>query len=68
MKLHLGGGDVNLTGYTDASYVNCLDTRRSMSGYCFSMGSGITVQFRLIWHPPVTVTGLPKFSFRQFAP
>jgi hypothetical protein len=41
MRLQLGGGNVDLTGYTDASYANCLDTRRSMSGYCFSMGSGI---------------------------
>jgi Reverse transcriptase (RNA-dependent DNA polymerase) len=39
LKLHLGGGNVNLLGFTDASYANCLDTHRSMSGYCFSLGT-----------------------------
>ena len=41
LKLHLGGGAVDLVGFTDASYANCLDTRCSMSRYCFSLGSGL---------------------------
>lgn len=31
----------NLLGYSDADYANCKDTSRSISGHCFSLGSGM---------------------------
>jgi hypothetical protein len=31
---------LNIVAYTDASYGNCLDTRRSFSGYIFQLGDG----------------------------
>ena len=34
-----------LTAYTDASYGNCLDTRRSFSGYVFQLGNA-TISWR----------------------
>lgn len=42
LRLVLGGSSAHaLTGYTDASYASCPDTRRSISGYCFTLGSGL---------------------------
>jgi hypothetical protein len=40
--LTLGGCDgvVNLCGMTDSDYANCPVTRRSVSGYAFSLGTG----------------------------
>jgi hypothetical protein len=41
LKLHLGGNkNINILGYTDSDWANCLDTRRSIGGYTFSLGSG----------------------------
>jgi hypothetical protein len=41
LKLHLGGNnDINILGYTDSDWANCLDTRRSIGGYTFSLGLG----------------------------
>ena len=42
LKLVLGGTkNINLFGFLDLDWANCLDTRRSVGGYCFSLGSGI---------------------------
>ena len=42
LKLRLGGdGNISLSGYSDSDYGNCLDTWKSVSGYCFSLGSGL---------------------------
>jgi hypothetical protein len=32
---------LRLIGYSDSNYVNCVDTSRSIGGYCFSLGSGV---------------------------
>ena len=32
---------LQLNGYSDSDYANCLDTSRSISGYCFTLGSGV---------------------------
>ena len=42
LSLTLGGlNSVHLTGYSDSDYTNCPDTSWSISGYCFSLGSGM---------------------------
>jgi hypothetical protein len=33
--------DVVLSGYCDADFAGCIDTRRSTYGYCFSLGVGL---------------------------
>jgi hypothetical protein len=43
-NLHLVLGSnhpARLMGYTDSDYANCLDTQCSVSGYCFTLGSGM---------------------------
>ena len=32
--------DTGLNGYTDSDYASCKDDRRSISGFCFNVGSG----------------------------
>ena len=41
LSLRLGGpANVTLLGYSDSDYANCLETSRSIGGYCFSLGAG----------------------------
>lgn len=41
-KLHLGGNNpISLLGFTDSDWANCLDTRRSVGGHAYTLGSGI---------------------------
>ena len=40
--LTLGGkNSLTLSGYSDSDYANCVDTSRSIGGYCFTLGSGM---------------------------
>lgn len=42
IRLCLGGSfPIFLAGFTDSDWANCLDTRRSVGGYAWSLGSGI---------------------------
>ncbi|RDB23169.1 Retrovirus-related Pol polyprotein from transposon TNT 1-94 [Hypsizygus marmoreus] len=46
LKLHLGGTNpIELLGFTDSDWANCLDTRRSVGGYVWCLGRGA-----LSWH------------------
>lgn len=43
LKLTLGGkNNIQLIGYSDSDWANCPNTRRSIGGYAFSLGSGAT--------------------------
>jgi len=45
LTLHLGGTQaLNLTGFSNSDYANCINTSRSIGGYCFSLG-GSTVSW-----------------------
>jgi len=42
LVLTLGGSSSpSLLGYADSDYANCPETSRSVSGYCYSLGSGM---------------------------
>ncbi|TFY64059.1 hypothetical protein EVG20_g6068 [Dentipellis fragilis] len=41
LVLTLGGEQIQLVSFTDSDYANCTDTRRSIGGYCFALGTGI---------------------------
>src|SRR5882757_3947891 len=41
LSLVLSCDSSTLSGYSDADYANCCDTSRSISGYCYSLGSGV---------------------------
>jgi hypothetical protein len=41
LELTLGGAnDIKIVGFTDSDWANCPDTRRSVGGYMFTLGSG----------------------------
>ena len=41
LELILGGdNDIRITGFTDSDWANCPDTRRSVGGFLFTLGSG----------------------------
>ena len=41
-KLHLGGDNpISLLGFTDSDWAKCLDTRRSVGGHAYTLGSGV---------------------------
>ena len=42
-KLRLGGNNpISLLGFTDSDWANCLDTRQSIGGHAYTLGSGAT--------------------------
>ena len=41
-KLCLGGNSpISILGFTDSDWANCLDTRRSVGGHAYTLGSGV---------------------------
>jgi hypothetical protein len=46
LGLTLGGSNnLELIGYSDSDYANCIKTSRSVAGYCFTLGLGM-----ISWH------------------
>ena len=45
MLLYEHSGGVTLAGFTDVDWVGCVEDRKSTSGCCFSIGSGIISWF-----------------------
>ena len=41
LGLTLGGASTSLFSFSDSDYANCVDTSKSIGGYCFSLGSGV---------------------------
>jgi hypothetical protein len=41
LALRLGGEELKMTGWSDASFADCLDTAKSTLGWCFSLGDGV---------------------------
>ena len=42
LKLRLGGtNQISLLGFTDSDWANCFNTRRSVGGHAYTLGSGI---------------------------
>ena len=42
LKLHLGStNQISLLGFMDSDWANCLDTRQSIGGHTYSLGSGV---------------------------
>ncbi|KNZ78120.1 Copia protein [Termitomyces sp. J132] len=42
LGISLGGSNpIQLVGFTDSDWANCLDTRRSVGGYAWTLGSGV---------------------------
>ncbi len=41
LRLRLGGEKISLVGFTDSSWADDRDNRRSSMGYCFTLGSGV---------------------------
>ena len=36
-----GSNSLALVGYSDSNYANCMDTSKSIGGYCYTLGSGM---------------------------
>ena len=41
LHLWLGGENIDLRGFTDSSWGDCLDGRKSSMGYCYTLGGGL---------------------------
>lgn len=54
-KLVLGGTSTQLTGYSDSSWADDKDDRRSSQGHCFTLGSGV-VSWKATRSPAVALS------------
>jgi hypothetical protein len=55
LKLTLGGGGSTLEGFTDASWADAQDDRKSSQGYCFTLGKGM-VSWKATRSPSVALS------------